>query len=195
MNDIIQLRVSLVDSNPLIWRQLLVSKDTTFFELHHIIQISMGWKNYHLFEFNLEGYRIGEIYEDFRLEGMGRDEVVDSRNISLKDIVTHQNETFKYEYDFGDGWDHLITVENFQEKDDNLKYPICIDGQMNCPPDDSGGIHGFYNSMEILKDKKHPEYKENKVWFGRSYDMEKFEKEKVNRQLKKLKKYIKDWDT
>lgn len=155
----------------------------------------MGWKNCHLFEFGLEGYRIGEIYDDGRIEDLGTNELIDSRTAALKDLITHKGETFKYLYDFGDNWEHLIEVEDFIEKDISLKYPICIDGQMNCPPDDSGGLSNFYASMEILKDKKHPEYKENAMWFGKIYDPENFDKEKANRQLKKLRKYIADWDS
>ena len=64
MNEIIQLKVSLDGSDPLIWRTLLINRETTFFELHHIIQLAMGWKNYHLFEFNLDGYRVGMIEEN-----------------------------------------------------------------------------------------------------------------------------------
>jgi len=195
MTDIIQLKVSLIDSEPLIWREIHVSKETTFFELHHIIQIIMGWKNYHMFEFNLEGYRVGEVFEDERTEGYGNDQIIESRTVAIKDLITQQKETFKYVYDYGDDWEHKIQVENFLEEDTTLKFPICIDGRMNCPPDDSGGLHNFYESMEILKDKKHPEYKEISKWFGKSYDMKKFDKEKINRQLKNLAKYIADWDS
>ena len=194
MPEIFQLRVSLLDSNPLIWRKILVSKDTTFFELHHIFQIVMGWKNYHLFEFNVEGYRIAEIAEEEKASGYGDDQLLNSRTVTLKDLIT-KKDTFKYSYDFGDNWQHLIKVEDFLEKDNNLKYPICIDGQMNCPPEDCGGIGSFYASLEILKDKKHPEYKETAQWFGKSYNLEIFDKEKANLQLKKLAKYIANWNS
>lgn len=129
------------------------------------------------------------------MEDMGSDEVIDARKTALIDLVTEPNETFKYLYDFGDYWEHEIKVEHFLEKDNTLKYPVCIGGEMNCPPDDSGGIRNFYESMEILKDKKHPRYKEFATWFGRKYDREKFDREKANRQLKRLKKYIADWNS
>jgi Plasmid pRiA4b ORF-3-like protein len=193
MQEIIQLKVSLAHSKPLIWRQILVTKDTTFFELHHIIQIVMGWDNYHMFEFNLEGYRIGEVDEEEKSIGYGNDQVLDSRTIKLSDIITHQKDIINYLYDFGDDWKHQIKVEKFHHIDNSVKYPTCIDGQMNCPPEDCGGIGSFYYFIEVLKDKMHPDHKEIAQWFNKKYDFEKFDKEKVNRKLKGLSKYIRKW--
>jgi hypothetical protein len=190
MQEFIQLKISLKKSNPLIWREFQVYRDTTFFELHHIIQITMGWQNYHMCEFNLDGYRIGAIFED---DNYGSDSVLDSKTVKLSDVISNKGDIITYEYDFGDGWQHTIEVQDFLDADSNISYPICIDGQMACPPEDCGGIHGFYDYLEILKDKKHPEYKELKTWMPRGYDPTKFDKEKVNKQLDKLDKYIFKW--
>ena len=178
---------------PLIWRQILVNKDTTFFELHHIIQIVMGWDNYHMFEFNLEGYRIGQVDEDEKSNGYGSDQLLDSTTVKLNDVITHQKDIINYLYDFGDGWRHQIKVEKLYDIDNNKKYPTCIDGQMNCPPEDCGGIGSFYDCLDALKDKAHPDHKEIAKWFKKKYDIEKFDKEKVNRKLKGLDKYIRKW--
>ncbi len=193
MQEIIQLNISLTHSIPLIWRQILVTKDITFFELHHIIQIVMGWDNYHMFEFDLEGYRIGEVDENEKSNGYGSDQVLDSRDVTLNDIISQQKDIITYMYDFGDGWRHQIKVEKFHNIDKTIKYPTCIDGQMNCPPEDCGGIHSFYHYVDVLKNKKHPEYKEITQWIGKKYNIEQFDKEKVNRKLRKLDKYINDW--
>ena len=193
MKEIIRLKISLNESNPLIWRQILLHKDTTFFELHHIIQITMGWENYHMCEFNIEGYRIGDIFEEEKTGGNGNDSVLDSRIVKLCDVLTFKDEVFQYEYDFGDGWEHTIKVEDFLDIDNKHGYPVCIAGLMACPPEDCGGIQGFYRYLEILKDKKHPEYKELKRWMPRGYDPARFDKEKVNKQLDKLDKYIAKW--
>ncbi len=190
MEDILQLSVSLEFSKPPIWRQIQVRKDTTFFELHHILQITMGWKNYHLYEFNCDGYRIGEINDEFRMEGFGSDEVTDSKRVIINDIIQKVNEPFRYTYDFGDSWDHNLHIEKSLPTDPNKKYPICIGGEKSCPPEDCGGIHGYYNNLKILKDKKHEEYKDVRIWMGRDFDEEKFDQEAVNRKLGKLKKFI-----
>lgn len=193
MQEIIQLKISLTHSKPLIWRQFLVTKDTTFFELHHIIQIVMGWDNYHMFEFDLEGYRIGEVDEDEKSNGYGGDQVLNSIEVKLSDVITQQKDIINYLYDFGDGWKHQIKVEKFHNIDNTLKYPICIDGQMNCPPEDCGGIGSFYHCIDVLKDKKHPDHKAIAQWFNKKYNIEQFDKEKVNRKLKGLDKYIRKW--
>lgn len=193
MQEIIQLNISLTHSDPIIWRQILVTKDTTFFELHHIIQIVMGWDNYHMFEFDLEGYRIGEVDENEKSNGYGSDQVLDSTTVTLSDIISQQKDIITYVYDFGDSWKHQIKVEKFHSIDKSMKYPTCIGGQMNCPPEDCGGIHSFYHYVDVLKNKKHPEYKEISQWIGKKYNIEQFDLEKVNRNLKKLDKYINDW--
>ena len=184
MAEIIQLRISLIDSNPLIWRQVLISKSTTFFKLHQIIQIAMGWKSSHLFEFNLEGYRIGII--DEQEPGYGNSKVIDAKKSTLKDLISHEGETFKYLYDFGDNWQHVVEVEKFIDKEPDSSYPVCIYGALNCPPEDCGGIHSFYNLMKILGNKKHPDYIETVHWIGKNYNPGVFDKDKVNRGLKKM---------
>jgi len=151
MQEIIQLKVSLLQSKPPVWRQILVHKDTTFFELHHIVQIAIGWDNYHMFEFDFEGYRIGEL--DEAEDGYGSDQLLNSGTVTLSDIITEQKDTFKYLYDFGDNWKHQIKVEKFINIDPIIKYPACIDGQMNCPPEDCGGIDSFITAWKQLKTK------------------------------------------
>ena len=186
MQEIIQLKISLTHSKPLIWRQILIHKDITFFELHHIIQIVMGWGSYHLYEFKLEGYRIGEVDEEEKNNGYGSDEVLDSTTIKISDVVTQSKDIINYLYDFGDGWKHRLKVEKFHGIDKVLNYPNCIDGQMNCPPEDCGGIGSFYHCIDVLKDKKHPDHKEVNQWFNKKYNPEQFDKEKINRKLIKL---------
>ena len=190
MEDILQLYVSLNFSKPPIWRQIQVRKETNFFELHHILQITMGWKNSHLHEFNCDGYRIGEIIEEFSTEGFGSDEVTDSKTVTIKDIIQKIDEPFQYTYDFGDSWDHILYIEKSLPGDPNSKYPICIGGEMACPPEDCGGIHAYYNYLKILKDNKHEEYKELRIWMGKNFDARKFDQEAVNRKLRNLKRII-----
>lgn len=193
MNEIIQLTVSLQGSDPLIWRTILVQKGTSFFELHHIIQIAMGWKNYHLFEFNLDGYRVGMIEESE--EGYGSNQLLDAGKTLLTDIISLEKDNFHYNYDFGDYWVHEVTVDQLLPKEPNMVYPFCVNGQFNCPPEDCGGIGGFYNMLNVLQDKKHPDYKDMRTWIGKKYDPDVFDAVKVNKQLKQLKKYISRWNS
>ncbi|MEO5893540.1 MAG: plasmid pRiA4b ORF-3 family protein [Ferruginibacter sp.] len=193
MKEIIQLTISLKYSKPLIWRSILINRDTSFFELHHIIQIVMGWRNYHLFEFNLDGYRVGMIEENEY--GYRSSELLDATKILLPDILALEKDNFHYNYDFGDCWLHDITLDQLVEKEDNRGYPHCIGGQMNCPPEDCGGMPGFNDMQKILQDKKHAEYKEMRNWVGKNYDPKSFDPSKVNKQLSQLQKYISRWNS
>lgn len=159
MDDIIQLKITLQGTKPPIWRRVLVEKTTTFEQLHYIIQITMGWTNSHLHEFDINGYRIAEPNEelDADLEG----ENIDSATITLDSIISETKEKFKYTYDFGDSWEHKILIEKFLPRDNQKKYPTCIDGKLNCPPEDCGGIPGFYNMLDIIGNKRHRERKKN----------------------------------
>lgn len=193
MKDVIQLKITLKSTEPAIWRRLQVEKTTTFFELHHIIQIAFGWKNYHLYEFNSDGHKIGAP-DDYMANIHSNDEgVIDARDITLESLIVELGEIFSYLYDFGDSWNHIIIIEKFLPKELAKKYPICMDGALACPPEDCGGIPGFYNLLDILKDKQHPEYKESKRWVGKNFNPSFFDNEKANKTLARLDKYIMNW--
>jgi hypothetical protein len=188
MKDILSIKITLNRTDPPIWRRILVPSSVTFFDLHHILQIGMGWKNSHLFEFLVGDYKLGYINPHEAFEDMA-----DANEVTLDLLLLKEGLAFTYLYDFGDGWEHTVTVENLLEKDKEKNYPICIDGQLNCPPEDSGGTYGFYQTLEILKDKKHSEYEFMKNWVGGGYNPEKFDVEKVNKELPKFKSYMKRW--
>lgn len=153
MQEIIQLKVSLTHSKPLIWRQIQIHTDTSFFELHHIIQIVMGWDNYHMFEFDLEGFRIGEVDEEEKSNGYGSDQLMDSREVTLKDVIIQPKDIITYLYDFGDGWQHQVKVEKLLAFDTTTKYPICIDGQMNAHQKIVEGSPLFITALTYLTTK------------------------------------------
>lgn len=188
MESIIQLRISLNRTSPEIWRRILVQSSVKFFDLHHIIQISMGWKNSHLFEFQVGDYRIGYIDPNEAFE-----DIADASGVPLDLLFEKEGLQFTYIYDFGDNWQHSVEVEKILAKEEARVYPFCAEGQLACPPEDIGGIHGFYESLKILKDQKHTEHESVKRWLGRAYDPEKFNIGKVNRELPNFKSYMKHW--
>lgn len=190
MRDILQLSITLNKTAPLIWRRVLVPAKVTFFDLHHILQISMGWTNSHLFEFQVGDATIG--YRDEQLEGY--ENVIDANEVKLARVLKEEGMSFSYLYDFGDYWRHTIAVEDILSPTPGQVYPVCIRGQLRCPPEDCGGIHGFYDMQAILKDKKHPEYKDTKIWVGKGYDPEEFDLVKINKELPKYRKWMKHWE-
>lgn len=190
MRDILQLTVILNKTEPLIWRRVLVPATVTFFDLHHIFQIAMGWTNSHLFEFQLGDATIG--YRDEQLEGF--ENVIDANKVRLAKVLKEEGMTFSYLYDFGDYWRHTITVEDILTASPRMTYPVCLHGQLRCPPEDCGSISGFYDLLAILKDKRHPEYKESKAWVGKDYDPDEFDLVKINKELPRYRKYMKHWE-
>ena len=65
--EIYQIKITLADSKPSIWRRVAVSSDITLAELHHVIQRAMGWWDCHLHEFKIAGRSYGPNY-DFESE-------------------------------------------------------------------------------------------------------------------------------
>jgi len=175
---IYQIKVELRYSEPIIWRRILVNSNILLVDLHRILQTVMGWTNSHLHLFSDNRNEYSPI--EFEVEG-----AIDSRITKLSKILKKENEKILYEYDFGDGWEHDLILEKIQLEDENSNAPICIDGKRNCPPEDCGGIGGYENLLEIISDKKHPEYKETITWLGGKFDPEYINIEKINKSLKK----------
>jgi len=137
-----QLKVSLRDISPMIWRRLLVSSDTTIAQLHSILQTAMGWEDLHLHRFRLHG----KDYGIYRAGGLLFDN--DPYQIRLSDFRLRASERFVYDYDMGDYWQHDIRIERVLPLDPRKRYPICTAGAGDCPPEDCGGPWGYRTPME-----------------------------------------------
>lgn len=190
----VQLKIVLKDSRPPIWRRVVVDSSITFEELHYTIQISMGWGIYHLYEFNVANYRIGTIMDEDDDFGFGDSDVIDASEISLEEVIAGGVGKIKYEYDFGDSWIHEIQVEKIMPREAGVYYPVCLKGKLNCPPEDVGGIPGYYHLLEVLRDKKHPEHREMKDWLGGGYDPDEFDLEETNMFLREIREIMDEED-
>ena len=127
---IFQLKVTLEGIKPLVWRRLLVPSDIALHKLHAVLQQVMGWTSSHLHQFSLRDRRLGPISSD---EVMPDLDMEDERKVRLQELIG-PGQSLRYEYDFGDGWLHLVLVEQRLEPDPRLPYPLCIDGAHACPP-------------------------------------------------------------
>ncbi|MGO9570467.1 MAG: plasmid pRiA4b ORF-3 family protein [Desulfomonilaceae bacterium] len=173
-----QLKVTLRDIRPPIWRRIQVSSDINLRELHGILQTVMGWRGGHLHEFDV----FGTSYGDPRVaEG----DVLDEARVNLEQLITEEKEKFHYLYDFGDGWEHEILLEKILPLEKATQYPVCVTGKRACPPEDCGGAPGYEELLEILQDPSHPEHEEKFEWLPGDFDSEKFDAESVNRRLRK----------
>jgi hypothetical protein len=165
-DQIYQLRVVLDEIAPPIWRRLLVPGSIDLPRLHRVFQAVMGWTNSHMHLFEVGAMRFLEPDPDDGLEPGERSE----RGVRLSEIAPSDQAHFRYDYDMGDGWEHTVVVEKIVPVDPATKYPVCLEGQRACPPEDCGGVPGYYELLEILKDPDHPEYEEMVDWLERPYD-------------------------
>lgn len=200
MKAIHHLKIILKDSSPPIWRRLLVPADFTLFQLHHLIQIAMGWTNSHLHEFS-KGKDDGDLCF-LPAEVLGRMEEGAGPHESttlVREILAAPDDTLDYIYDFGDYWEHLIVFEKIENpKIENprvenpsvenpsaenpsaeLSIPDCQDGARACPPEGSGAMPGYADMLEILQDPDHQDYEQTRIWLGPNFDAEVFDLKKT----------------
>ena len=177
---IYQLKVTLRDSKPPIWRRIQVPADITLHRLHLILQVVMGWGNYHLYGFRIKGRDFGEPDTEDDIFNLN---LVNSHRTKLNKVLTKEKTQFIYDYDFGDSWEHRIVLEKILPVDPDKPYPVCIKGKRACPPEDCGGIWGYYDLLEIMKNPNHKEYAEMMDWVGGEFDTEEFDIEEINRLL------------
>ena len=182
---IYQMKISLKGSKPLVWRRFLVKSHITFQLLHETIQEIMGWTHTHLYEFNFGKIIITDA-ESIQ-ESSNSENEIDSAKTKLEDLISEEKEKISYTYDFGDDWGHEIIVEKILPDNSDLKNPVCLAGKNACPPEDCGGIYGYFELLDILKNPKHPEYDERLEWLGENFDPAEFDMETANKTLSQLK--------
>ena len=179
-----QFRITLNESEPSIWRRIQ-SKNCTLERFHEHIQLAMGWGNEHLHRFRIKD----EIYGDAQLLDDGFDdqnEFIDSTGIKISDVVPKSGKriSFEYEYDFGDGWKHEVLFEGCLAATEGQKYPICVEGERACPPEDVGGIFGYNEYLKIIGDPNHEQHEEMLEWRGK-FDPEKFDSKKASKKMQR----------
>ena len=191
---IYQLKVTLDVIEPTIWRRLLVPDNISLADLHEILQLAMGWTNSHLHEFTIARKSYGEPEDD----ELGNHGVKDETLYRLNQLHLREKTKFAYLYDFGDNWEHTISVEKILHpnpsptdtisKDaEGIRYPVCLDGERACPPDDVGGIWGYAHLLEAMADPNQEEYDDCYEWLDGTFDPEAFDLDEVNKDLQSIK--------
>lgn len=220
------IRIELIDSDPLIWRKLIMTAGATFKRLHDAIQMTTNFQSgypnsdYHLFEFDLKKVIVTndenaylehhhykknkKIYEE-RLKSMPAEslkfeipyqekikiEVRKPATIKIDNYLEELNE-IRYNYDFGDDWRFIIKLEAIVD-DYYFGYPTLLDGAEIAPPEDVGGLYGFYEFLKIYNDSNHPKNKDIKEWSQSQYFKE-YDPDNINNNLKSLKYKKTEWD-
>lgn len=178
-----QLRVTMLDIEPAIWRQIVVPWRFHLGQLHRVIQAAFGWTDSHLHEFNIGGLRYGhpdQISEsDYENDARSFDET----EVRLRDFGHTLNQSFLYVYDFGDNWQHSITFERLIALDPAPRSASCIAGARARPPEDVGGTSEYERFLQIVSDTSHSEHREILTWCGGRFDPEAFNLDRTNRDV------------
>jgi hypothetical protein len=170
----VQMRVTLQEIEPPVWRRLVVPRTFHLGELHHVIQAAFGWWDYHLHEFQIGGLSFSDP-ELVKPEFDGDPRVYDEREVQLLDFSRREQINFVYVYDFGDDWHHVVEFEQLLVVEPVPRLARCIDGARARPPEDVGGPHGYAEFLQSLADRRHPEHADYKRWVGGHFDPEWFD--------------------
>ena len=175
-----QMKVALVGVAPPVWRRFQVSSEMTFYELHRALQIVMGWRNYHLYLFNVNGIELSHPATTLALG------TKNAEQIRLVDLLHDGTISFRYEYDFGDRWEHEVELE-MRLVGMTRPYPLCLEGERACPPEGSGGSRGYTRFLESLRERTRPMRLTDKGWVRLPYEPDVFDVTKVNATLSLLR--------
>jgi len=175
---VFEMKVTLEGSTPAIWRRIRVTTDVSLARLHHILQATMGWGELYHHQFIIRGRCYGRPDPD--------GQVHDERRYTLGQVVKRAASRFTYEYDFGDGWIHEVVVERILPWQAEAHYPVCVAGERACPPEDVGGLYGYYDFLDALQNASIPGHERALEWIGGSFDPDAFDLDTVNRRLRHL---------
>ena len=167
------LRIELRELTPVIWREVWVAPDITLRKLHGVIQAAMGWHDCHLYGFGVPGrgraahfWGVPSLY---RFEPRAardrmdlREPANDDASTALSQVLRAPKDKLLYLYDFGDDWEHLITLQKIVTTPEPL--PLLARAAYTCPPESCGGVPGFLNLAQALHDPNHPEHADLRAW-------------------------------
>ena len=176
-----QLKVQLTNSGPPVWRRFQVLSQTPLDQLHDMIQVIMGWDNDEFYQFIIDD----EFYSSLDIEET--EQRKEASHFQLGQLIKRGKTSFMYEYDLSDGWEHEVMVEKIRPipELDARQLPLCLEGENATPPEECGGIFGYYELLSILKDPTHSAYAEMREQYG-EIDPTSFDLTRVNRALKAL---------
>jgi hypothetical protein len=178
---IYQLKVTMRGSKPPIWRRIQVAGDVSLGLLHHVLQAAMGWYDCHLHQFEANGINYSDPDQDYGLR------MRNERIVRLDQVLPCIKDWFLYEYDFGDGWTHRITVEAIMPPEPGARYPRCLAGRRDRPPENCGGMWRYSKILEARKDPDHPDRDALREWMSYPLDPEAFNLDAINGRLKLLR--------
>lgn len=178
---IARLRIQLDDFEPPIWRRVEVPFMMHLKGLHGVIQAVMLFGDHHLFEFRVGDRRYAVPDREWDLG-----EIYAASNLRIGALVERDVTTFAYTYDFGDNWQHTITIEDIGEADAAFGYPRFVDGARRAPPEDVGGIPGFGDFLQAMADPEDERHAGAVAWYGRRFDPDDIDRAAIDAALERV---------
>jgi len=175
------LRIELLGITPTIYRTVVVPANITLPKLHVTILRTMGWQGGHLHEFMIDGLHYGQPGP-----GFPEPDLKPEQRVRL-DKALGLGMAFGYIYDYGDNWQHGITVLGRIDLRGRMTYPQCLEGANACPPEDVGGVPGYEDFVAAMADPTHPEHDHLRQWYGEPYDPTAFDLQEVQQRLAEIR--------
>jgi len=173
-----QLKVTLRQVKPPAWRRIEVESDLTLGELSPVLESAMGWMGGHLHVFDVGGARYGTPDPDW-----GTDDL-DENRFRLGDMLPKVGMKMRWNYDFGDGWEHDVLVEAISLPQRGHEYPACVAGRRACSSEDCGGPWSYTGLLEAVANPDHPEHEELRCWLPPGFDPARFDLEETNAAMR-----------
>jgi Plasmid pRiA4b ORF-3-like protein len=173
--DIAILRIELEDIEPLIWRRVAVRTSVNLRAVHTVIQAAMGWLDCHLWEFEANGRTYSMLIPD---DPEWNERINNAATTKLSALLTDGMREMSYIFDMGDNWQHRIIVERLRATEPEELYPLYLGGERRCPPEDCGGVPGYYEFLKNIGSKRKTR-KDALDWYGGPYDPDEIGERKI----------------
>ena len=177
------LRIELEDIEPLIWRRVAVRTSMNLKAVHSVIQAAMGWLDYHLWELTANERKYGILIPN---DPDWNRRIKNAATTKLSALLTAGVTEIGYIYDIGDNWRHRIIVEKLKPAEPGAQYPQFLGGERRCPPEDCGGLPGYYDFLDNIASKQSKKRKAALDWYGRPYDPDDIDEQQVVITLKRI---------
>ena len=182
-NTITVLRIELEGIEPLIWRRVAVSTSMDIKTLHSVIQAAMGWLDCHLWQFEANERKYSLLISN---DPDWNERITDAATTKLSSLVADGAKDMTYVYDMGDDWQHRVIVEKLMPAAHGTQYPQFLGGERRCPPEDCGGVPGYYEFVDNIASKQIKKRKAALDWYGRAYDPNDIDEKQIVANLKRL---------
>ncbi len=182
MSEILRMNVTLRHVVPKVTRRLEVRAEIRLDRLHQVLQSAMGWTDSHLWSITIGGVDYGLVDPDWE-----DDDMPDASRYRLdRLLVASGAKSFRYLYDFGDGWEHTVRLGAWKPGDPRHAYPRLLAAAGACPPEDVGGPWGYADFLAALDDPEHEEHEEYMEWGPENLDPEDAEVEALQANVDEL---------